>query len=180
MKELAKMLREQLKETEAAKLRQLKLEEEWIQKKLQMERESMQQIREDEAKEAQVLKVQKYTMTLFRGDHKDWLRFWNQFSVEVDSSNIAKVSKLIYLLEFVEGKPEDDILGLSHTPEGHEEEKSILKITYGKVIKVGKALVIELEGLKHMTNINQIRDRTNFITGLREAKNGAKPCLHAS
>ena len=129
----------------------------------------MQQNRENEAKEAQVLKVQKYTMTPFRGDHKDWVRFLNRFLVEVDGSNIAKVSKLIYLLEFVEGKPEDDILGLPHTPEGYEEEKRIFKITYGKVIKVGKALVIELEGLKHMTNINQIRERTNFTTGLRES-----------
>ena len=41
MEEQAKMTREQLKEKEAAKLRQLKLEEEWMQKKLKMERESM-------------------------------------------------------------------------------------------------------------------------------------------
>ena len=52
--------------------------------KLQMECEIMQQNREDEARKNQVVKLQKYTITPFRGDHKDWLHFWNQFSVEVD------------------------------------------------------------------------------------------------
>ena len=166
MEEQAKMAREQLIETEAAKLRQLKLEEEWMQKKLQMERESMQQNREDDARKAQVVKLQKYTITPFRGDHKDWLRFWNQFSVEVDGSNIAEVSKFNYHLELVEGKPKDDVLGLPHTSEGYEEAKRILRITYGKDIKVRKALVIELEGLKPITNINQIKETHEFYNKL--------------
>ena len=65
------MVREQLKETEAAKMRQLQLEEEWMQKKLQMELESIQQKREDEGRKTQVVKLQKYTITPFKGDHKD-------------------------------------------------------------------------------------------------------------
>ena len=51
-------------------------------------------------------------ITKFNGDYKDWLRFWDQFMVEVDSSNISNISKFNYLLELVEGKPRDDILGL--------------------------------------------------------------------
>ena len=166
MEEQAKLAREQLMETEKAKLRQLQLEEEWMQKKLQMEREIMQQNKEDEARKNQAVKLQKYTITPFRGDHKDWLRFWNQFSVEVDGSNIAEVSKFNYLIELVEGKPKDDILGLPHTQEGYEEAKRILQTTYGKDIKVRKALVIELEGLKPITNISQIRETHEFYNKL--------------
>lgn len=136
MEEQARMAREQLQATEAAKMRQLQLEEEWMQKKLQMELESIQQKREDEARKTQVVKLQKYTITPFKGDHKDWLRFWNQFSVEVDGSNISEISKFNYLLELVEGKPKDDILGLPHTQEGYEEAKKILQAIYGKDIKV--------------------------------------------
>ena len=46
MEEQAKMARKQLQEIEAAKIRQIQLEEEWMQKKLQMGLESMQQKRE--------------------------------------------------------------------------------------------------------------------------------------
>ena len=166
MEEQARMAREQLQETEAAKMRQLQLEEEWMQKKLQMELESMQQKREDEARKTQVVKLQKYTITPFKGDHKDWLRFWNQFSVEVDGSGISEISKFNYLLELVEGKPKDDILGLPHTQEGYEEAKKILQATYGKDIKVRKALIVELEGLRPITSISQIRETHDFYNKL--------------
>ena len=36
----------------------------------------------------QVVKLQKYSITPFKGDYKDWLRFCNQFVVEVDNSEI--------------------------------------------------------------------------------------------
>lgn len=51
----------------------------------------------------QPIKLQNYTITKFSGDFKDWLRFRNQFMVNVDES---------YLLELVEDQPKDDIPGL--------------------------------------------------------------------
>ena len=53
----------------------------------------------------QAVKVQKYSITPFTGDNKDWLIFWNQFVVEDDNSKISEISKFNYLLELVEGKP---------------------------------------------------------------------------
>ena len=103
-------------------------------------------------KQSQSVKLQKYTITPFRGDFKDWLRFWNQFSVEVDNSCIAEISKFNYLLELVKGKPRDDILGLPHTEEGYEEAKRILIETYGKDIKVQKAVIKEIESLHIISN----------------------------
>ena len=52
----------------------------------------------------QSVKLQKYPITPFKGDCKDWIRFWNQFSVEVNGSAILKISKFNYLLELVKGK----------------------------------------------------------------------------
>ena len=100
----------------------------------------------------QSVKLQKYTITPFRGDFKDWLRFWNQFTVEIDNSCIAEISKFNYLLELVKGKPRDDILGLPHTEEGYEEAKHILLETYGKDIKVRKAIIMEIESLHSISN----------------------------
>ena len=61
----------------------------------------------------QAAKLQRHTITPFQGNYKDWLRFWNQFSVEVDGSSMAEISKFNYLLELVKGKPKEDILGLA-------------------------------------------------------------------
>lgn len=87
------------------------------------------------------------------GEYKDWLHFWNQFTVEVDGSSIAEISKFNYLLKLVKGKPRDDIVGLPHTQEGYEEAKRILQQTYGKDIKAHKVLIKELEDLTPITSI---------------------------
>ena len=68
------------------------------------------------------VKLQKYTITPFKGDYKDWICFWNQFSVEVDGSAISKINKFNYLLELVKGKPRYDILGLAHAEDGYDED----------------------------------------------------------
>ena len=45
-----------------------------------------------------------YNYSLQSGDYKDWLRFGNQFTVELDGSVISEVSKFNYVLELVRGK----------------------------------------------------------------------------
>ena len=112
------------------------------------------------------MKLQRYTITKFNGDYKDWLRFWNQFTVEVDGSSLPEISKFHYLLELVEGKPKEDVLGLPQTIDGYEETKRILKETYGKDIKVHKALILEFETLPEITNIRRTRDIHEFYNRL--------------
>ena len=74
----------------------------------------------------QAVKLQRYTtITPFEGDYKVWFRFWNQFSVEVDGSSMAEISKFNHLLELVIGKPKEDILGLPHST-GYAEAKKYL------------------------------------------------------
>ena len=51
----------------------------------------------------EVANLQKFSITPFKGDYKDWLRFWNMFVVEVDNSKISEISKFNYLLELEEG-----------------------------------------------------------------------------
>ena len=114
----------------------------------------------------QSVKLQKYTITPFYGEYKDWLRFWNQFMVEVDGSGIAEISKFNYLLELVKGKPKEDILGLPHSADGYKEAKRILEQTYGKETKVHKALIKELEGLPTITSIHKISNIHEFYNKL--------------
>ena len=97
---------------------------------------------------SQAVKLQRYIITPFEGNYKDWLRFCNQFSVEVDGSSMAEITSVNYLLELVKRKPKEDILGLPHSAEGYAEAKNILVHTYGKQFKVPKALIKDLEQLK--------------------------------
>ena len=162
--EQTKLKLHQQKEIEEAIFLQNQREEEWYTKTLEFEKEitGSQLQRMEEAKAGknttapQSVKLQKYTITPFSGDYKDWLRFWNQFTVEVDGSAISEISKFNYLLELVKGKPKEDILGLPHTQDGYGEAKRILEQTYGKDIKVHKALIKEMEELPVLFNIHKI------------------------
>lgn len=164
---------QQQKEIKEATMMQQKRED-WYMKKLDFQK----QIRESKAEHVeggntgshatsmQSVKLQKYTITPFSGDYKDWLQFWNQFTVEVGGLSISNISKFNYLLELVKGKPKDDILGLPHSEDSYEEAKRILEQTYGKDIKVHKALIKELEELPSIYNIHRLNDIHQFYNKL--------------
>ena len=168
--EQAKFRLLQQKETEEAMIRQHRVEEEWLKKKLELHKQTKESCAEAEnnqqKKSQPSVKLQKYTITPFSGDYKDWLRFWNQFTVEVDESTISEISKFHYLLELVKGKPRDDILGLPHTTDGYKEAKRILLQNYGKDSKVHKALIIDLESLHKITSIHNLNAIHNFYNKL--------------
>ena len=167
LEEQVKMNQVQQQQREEERVRCQKQEEEWFFKKLELEKElNSNQKGGSTSEKPQEVKLQKYTITPFEGDYRDWLRFWNQFIVEVDSSGISKISKFNYLLELVKGKPKQDILGLPHTEDGYEEAKRILSTTYGKDCKVYKALIKELESLPAITNANKVRDTHSFFNTL--------------
>ena len=148
-----------------------KMEEEWLQRKAAFKSDTSKadnckQTSEKSQKVQPSVKLQKYTITPFSGDYKDWLRFWNQFAVEVDGSTISEISKFNYLLELVKGKPRDDILGLPHTVDGYEEAKRILVQNYGKDSKVHKALIKDLENIQPVTNIHKLEQVHDFYNKL--------------
>ena len=145
------------KELEDAQIRQQQREVEWLKRKLEMEKDARAGNSDSPGSSTtQSVKLQRYTITPFQGDYKDWIRFWNQFEVEVDGAKISEISKFNYLLELVKGQPREDILGLPHTVEGYQEAKKILQITYGKDCKVHKALIKEMESLHSITDIRRL------------------------
>ena len=173
--EQTKLKFQQQKEIEAAMIQQQQREEEWYLKKLGFEKQIGKTQAEylaggDSGKHGtsltQSVKLQKYTILPFSGDYKDWLRFWNQFTVEVDGSSISENSKFNYLLELVKGKSKDDTLGLPHIGDGYKEAKRILEQTYGKDIKVHKALIKELEELPAISSIHRLNDIHDFYNKL--------------
>ena len=121
---------EEQREIEEATERRIQREEKWLKTEMEMRADST--ISHTIKPTLGQVKLQKYRITPFEGDYKDWTRLWNQFTVEVDGSTISEISKFNYLLELTKGKPRNDILGLPHTVEGYKEAKRILTDTYGK------------------------------------------------
>ena len=111
-----------VKEEESMLIQCQQLEEEWLKKTAEL-RQVRESISAPASVKPQRVKLQKYTIMPFKGDYKDWIRFWNQFSVEVDRSTISEISKFNYLLGLVKGKPRDDILGLPHTEDRYDEQR---------------------------------------------------------
>lgn len=166
MDEQTRIAKQREQEQEDAKLREQQRKEDWHKRKLEMELEMAKRKSEDLDAKPKSVKLQKYTITPFTGDYKDWLRFWNQFTVEVDSSGISEISKFNYLLELVTGKPKEDILGLPHTEDGYKEAKRILEQNYGRDIKIHKALIKELEALPAITSIHRLKEIHVFYNQL--------------
>ena len=86
--------------------------------------------------------------------------------IEVDSSSIASISKFNYLLELTEGKPREDFLGLPYTEGGYEEAKRILEKTYGKDIKIHKALIKKLEGPDTISSVHKVEEIHEYYNKL--------------
>ena len=166
MEEQARINQLQQKENEEIKIRQQQREEEWHKRNWNLNwRKLRSALRKNQTK-PQAVKLQRYTITPFNGEYKDWLRFWNQFTVEVDGSSISEISKFNYLMELVVGKPKEDILGLPHNEDGYQEAKRTLEMTCGRDIKIHKALIKEFENLSAITSIHKLKEVHEYYNKL--------------
>ena len=88
-----------------------------FERQLLEQRAEFEKTREDEIEKAAALKPQpsvaaklpKLSITKFSGKVEDWLPFWGKFESEIDSSNLAKVTKFGYLKELLEKHVRNDI-----------------------------------------------------------------------
>ncbi|KAK3703037.1 hypothetical protein QZH41_006694 [Actinostola sp. cb2023] len=102
-------------------------------------------------------KLPKLTITKFNGTFEEWLSFWNKFTVEIDSTDLAPVTKFAYLKELVEPKVRANIDGLPFSTEGYERAKNILKSEYGKSSEIVNAYVSNIMELPTITSSNPKR-----------------------
>ena len=91
VRNLQDKLKEALSDLEKQELH--KEDEDWFNKKFELELALDAKRALQEMSKPQAVKLQKYSITPFTGDYKDWLRFWNQFVVEVDNFKISEISK---------------------------------------------------------------------------------------
>ena len=113
-------------EDHAAEIRERKYEEEMrfekekLEQRLKYEKQ-IEDSRKDQNKKDKSInaKLPKLVITKFKGTHTDWLRFWNQFKAEIDSSNVSPITKFSYLKELVDPKVRSTIDALPFNSEGY-------------------------------------------------------------
>ena len=69
----------------------------------------------------------KLSVTEYDGTYEQWLPFWNEFCVEIES-----VTKFVYLKELLQLQTRADIDGLPFSTEGYKSAKNLLQVEYGK------------------------------------------------
>ena len=82
------------------------------------------------------VKLPKIELPKFGGDVVDWSTFWDQFSATVDQSDLATVSKLVYLRSLLFGEAKQAIDGLAVTATNYEVACDILKARFARPAKV--------------------------------------------
>ena len=105
--------------------KELQFEEEKYEKRLHLEKkfgEDSKGYATSHAHKVVNSKLPKLVITPFNGSHADWLRFWNQFEVEIGSTQIPTVTKFSYLKELVEKKVCVSIDGPPFNSEGYERK----------------------------------------------------------
>ena len=89
----------------------------------------------------------KLSITKYDGAHEQWLPFWNKFCAEIESTNLAPVTKFAYLKELLQPQVRADIDGLPFSTEGYESAINILQSEYGKTSEIVNAYVNNIMGL---------------------------------
>ena len=119
--------------------KQLAFEQELMKQKLQFQNE----IKEVQTEKKSTAKLPKLVITPFKGSYNDWLRFWGQFSANIDLADISEVMKFSYLKELVDPKIRTCINGLPFTDEGYKKAKKILETKYGNTSEIVNSYVEE-------------------------------------
>ena len=108
----------------------------------------------EQLKLSSAAKLPKLTITKFNGRIEEWLPFWGKFTSEIDSTNLAPLTKFGYLKELLEKHVRADIDGLPFTQEGYENAKAILEAEYGQPTEIVNAYVKNIMELPVITGTN--------------------------
>ena len=97
--------------------------------------------------------------------------FWGKFESEIDSSNLAKVTKLGYLKELLEKHLRNYIEGLPFTEDGYNNAKAILEAEYGQPAEIVNVYMKNIMELPVITGANprNVKTSTSNFATMRKA-----------
>ncbi|XP_020605746.1 kinesin light chain-like [Orbicella faveolata] len=111
--------------------KQLKFEKEKLEMKLGYEEKSAELRKGNQGESSDShAKLPKLSVTKYDGTYEQWLPFWNKFCAEIESTNLAPVTKFTYLKELLQPQVRADIDGLPF--KYHEKALMIRKKIFGE------------------------------------------------
>lgn len=153
-------MEEQEKRAFANHKQQMEFEREILEQKAKFEKDREQQKlttqTTEECKLSSAAKLPKLSITKFNGKIEEWLSFWGKFTSEIDSSNLAPLTKFGYLKELLEKHVRKDIDGLPFADEGYANAnaKAILEAEYGQPTEIVNAYIKSIMELPIITGAN--------------------------
>ena len=103
------------------------------------------------------VKVKLPKLIISKFENLDWLRFWNQFDIEIDRADITTVRKFSYLKELVIPKIRALVDGLPFNTEVYVRAKAISKAKFGKPSEVTNSHIQCIMSLSLITQNNVIK-----------------------
>ena len=103
------------------------------------------------------VKVKLLKLIISKFENLDWLRFWNQFDIEIDRADITTVRKFSYLKELVIPKIRALVDGLPFNTEVYVRAKAISKAKFGKPSEVTNSHIQCIMSLSIITQNNVIK-----------------------
>ena len=124
-------------------------------------------ITSNEGAAVRITKMPKLVISKFDGTPQDWIRFWGQFSSQIDSAKEPAITKFSYLKELVDIKVRKLVDGLPFTEDGYHKAKSLLEKRYGQTSEVVGAYVrniLELPTIRerNVTKIHKFYEKLLF------------------
>ena len=103
------------------------------------------------------VKLPKLVISKFNGTYLDWLRFWEQFTSQIDKSAIADGAKLTYLQKLPEEKPKQEIMGLPFSSDGYKQANNTLEKKYGTNFEIINAHVTQIFSLPEVIHHDVVK-----------------------
>ena len=108
-------------------------------------------------------------LTVFKGNFEEWETFWSSFRTNVDfREDLEKTTKFIYLVQSLEGEPEEMINGLAITDDNYDVALYILRDCYENASKQTNVLLQKFHTMP--TPKHNPKDLRVFLTEYREIK----------
>ena len=102
-------------------------------------------------------------LVMFKANFDEWETFWSSFRTNVDvRDNLEKATKIIYLVQSLEGEPKEMITGLSITDDNHPVAIQILKDRYADASRQTRVFLQKFHSLPTLKHHS--KGLQNFLT----------------
>ena len=108
-------------------------------------------------------------LVTFKGNFDEWEIFWSSFRTNVDvRDDLEKATKLIYLVQSLEGEPKETITGLSITDDNYPVAIQVLKDRYADASRQTHVWLQKFHSLPTLKH--HPKDLRNLLTEYHKVK----------